>query len=579
MPATLCGNPLWLEWVHEWLEQARERNSKGVTVYKKAHDSLKNCPVTWEHPDQLVALKGFGPTLCSRLTKKLQEHCDAEGLPMPQKYKKKRKTLSLPGESDDDEDEEEEDPKPKKARKTKPYVPTLGSGAYAIVMALATLGDEHLGVSKEEVIALAQSHTEASFTAPSQANKFYTAWNSMKTLEDKDIVHARGRPKRYRLLDEGWEVAKRMQKAHGFTLGAKSSEKSKSATNTGDGVDVEDFGVEDSIQAPQLDVPDIPQGEAITSETALPSFTPVTFPPGSFTVELVIDNREVRAKKDRDYVQNSLATRGVDTITRGLPLGDILWIAKITHPILAQRHGEEVLLDYVIERKRLDDLIGSIKDGRFRDQKFRLTRSGVKNIIYIIEDFSMNADHYQKYDEAVRSAIASMQVVNGFFVKQTLTMDDTIRYLVSMTKILKQKYEAKPLKIIPTNIITTQNYLPLLTHLAKKEPSSEYHITYPVFTALSNKSDTMTLRDVYLKMLMCTRGVTGEKAIEVQKRWKTPIEFYEAYKQAEEGRGVEEARKRKWELVSGKMGDLIGRKKIAKVLSGKISEVWGNEEY
>lgn len=28
-----CANPLLLGWIKEWLEQARERNSKGVTVF------------------------------------------------------------------------------------------------------------------------------------------------------------------------------------------------------------------------------------------------------------------------------------------------------------------------------------------------------------------------------------------------------------------------------------------------------------------------------------------------------------------------------------------------------------------
>jgi hypothetical protein len=27
-----CANPLLLGWIKEWLDQARERNSKGVTV-------------------------------------------------------------------------------------------------------------------------------------------------------------------------------------------------------------------------------------------------------------------------------------------------------------------------------------------------------------------------------------------------------------------------------------------------------------------------------------------------------------------------------------------------------------------
>jgi len=285
MPGSVCGNPLWLEWVYQWLEQARERNSKGVTVYKKAHDSLKVCPLTFQHPSELVVLKGFGPTLCARLTKKLQDYCDMEGLPMPEKFKKKRKTLSLSDEELDEDDEKHDEPALKKTRRAKPYVPALGSGAYAIVMALATLGEEHLGVSKEEVIALAQHHTQSSFSVPSQANKFYTAWNSMKTLEDKDIVNARGRPKRYRLLDEGWEVAKRMQKAHGFELGANSVIKDTSGItvipNASAATSAAYNPNTDALPSTKLDLPEIPQGVAVTSETALPPFTPVTLPLGS----------------------------------------------------------------------------------------------------------------------------------------------------------------------------------------------------------------------------------------------------------------------------------------------------------
>jgi crossover junction endonuclease MUS81 len=167
-----------------------------------------------------------------------------------------------------------------------------------------------------------------------------------------------------------------------------------------------------------------------------------------------------------------------------------------------------------------------------------------------------------------------MQVLSGYFVKKTQMMDDTIRYLVSMTKFMRKHYENKPLKLIPTNIITAQNYLPLLENLRITDPTSNYHITYRTFAALSSKSESLTLRDIYLKMLMCTRGVTGEKAIEIQKRWTTPIELYEAYRNCENGRPVDEARKRKCDMISGEMGSLVGRKKIQKALSGKISEVW-----
>ncbi len=46
-----------------------------------------------------------------------------------------------------------------------------------------------------------------------------------------------------------------------------------------------------------------------------------------------------------------------------------------------------------------------------------------------------------KYQEATESAIASTQVVDGYFVKRTQKVDDTIRYLARMTMLLKSVYE------------------------------------------------------------------------------------------------------------------------------------------
>ncbi|EIC07256.1 hypothetical protein OR221_0005, partial [Microbacterium laevaniformans OR221] len=83
--------------------------------------------------------------------------------------------------------------------------------------------------------------------------------------------------------------------------------------------------------------------------------------------------------------------------------------------------------------------------------------------------------------------------------------------------MLKELYESKPLKVIPTRVLTTQNYLPLLAQLAEKTPIVNCNITYLAFASLASKSETLTLRDVFLKMLMCTRGVTGEKALEIQR--------------------------------------------------------------
>ncbi|KAI0140932.1 crossover junction endonuclease MUS81 [Hypoxylon sp. NC0597] len=579
-PEAPCANPLLLGWVQEWVDQARERNSKGLTTYRKAYAALKACPVTFQHPSQLQQLKGFGPKLCDRLTDKLEKHCRENGLPMPKRPRKS----AIPGLTNQDDEQDGGERPPKRQRKARLYVPTLRSGPYAIIMGLATLEEgSRNGLTRPQLIEVAQPHCDASFTVPPDPSGFYTAWNSMKTLLSKDLVYANSGPtRRYFLTEEGWEVARRIQQ----TLNPNQPKTAPLRPEP----EFQEVGQALSrpiTRSPSLEVQDRPREESsyanvVTSgglssaSSALPSFRPIRLAPGSFEVQLVLDVREVRAKTDRDYMQNELAKKGVNPIMRSLELGDALWIAKCKDANFLARHGaegDEIVLDYIVERKRLDDLIGSVKDGRFHEQKFRLKRSGVKNVVYIVEEIAMDSDTLDRRAEMVQSAIASTQMVNGFFVKKTQKMDDTIRYLTRMTMLLKKQYESNPLLVIPTEVLTAQNYLPLLEHLRVKEPATGHYISYPAFASLASKSDMMTLRDLYLKMLMCTRQVSGEKALEIQKRWKTPYEFVKAYENCGDG---EVGKKRKREMVSEQMGNLFGRKRITKPLSQKIAEIWAD---
>lgn len=595
------ANPLLLSWVKEWYDTARERSSKGVTTYKHAYEALRRCPLVFSHPSELQQLKGFGPKLCERLTVQLQEYCDENGLPMPEhplKSKKRKGGANAAGgranddDDDDDVDDEAAAPAPKKPRKSKPYVPALRSGAYALVVALSSApGGATARLDKSDLIEAAQPYCDASFKAPSEPGKFYTAWSSMKTLLTKDLVYETGRPtKRYALTDEGWEVAKRIQEAAGASTSqarrsedagnaaaSRASAPSMASTSTAFATNIETVP-EDEMVAEQ-EHPDyseiVTDGPILANDSELPTFTTIRLSPGSFSVHLVLDFREIRAKTDRNYMQEELTKKGVRPIMRSMELGDAQWVAKVHDPELLERggaEGDEVVLDYIVERKRLDDLIGSIKDGRFREQKFRLKRSGVKNVTYLIEEISLDQTYFARYEEAVQSAIASTQVVDGFTVKKTQRMDDTIRYLARMTGLLKKRYESQPLQVIPTKVITAQNYRPLLQHLRETQPGAQYYISYPAFASLVSKTNLLTLRDVFLKMLMCIRGITGEKAIQIQKIWKTPYELVKAFEQCGSGEGD---KKRRQELISGILGDhAVKSKQIGKALSAKVAEIW-----
>ncbi|KAJ5188636.1 DNA repair nuclease XPF-type/Helicase [Penicillium cf. griseofulvum] len=581
-----CANPLLLGWIKEWLDQARERNSKGVTVYKKAYESMKACPLEFQHPSQAQQLNGLGPKLCDRLTDKLKAHCQENGFPMPEPPDKDQIGGKRTSEGSADQPA-------KKPRKAKPYVPTLRSGPYALMLGLGTQ-DENAsqGMTKAHLIEVAQPYCDSSFTAPPDPTKFYTAWNSMKTLIQKDLVYEHGRPlRKYLLSEEGWEVTKRLQKT--LPGAAQTATSGSQATAT---TESQQESLAAELDSLQQDDDASADAQENLSEHDIASIEPIFFPPKSFTIQLVLDTREVRTSTDRDYISGELMKQGITPQVRALEVGDAMWVAKCHDPTFLTRHGEEgdeVMLDWIIERKRLDDLIGSIKDGRFHEQKFRLRRSGIKNVIYLIEEFAVThpdstSGSAAQYQEMVASAIASTQVLNQYFIKKTKHLDESIRYLARMTLLLRKMYGVEDassgngsnisrstvppspvfrIGLIPGRRLATDSYLSVLNNLRSQDPSITYGVSFVTFSALTSKSDVLTLRDVYLKMLMCTRGVTGEKALEIQQIWPTPRHLVDAYMALEP--------KERETMIATRMSEVVGRKKIAKDLSKRIAEVWG----
>ena len=47
-------------------------------------------------------------------------------------------------------------------------------------------------------------------------------------------------------------------------------------------------------------------------------------------------------------------------------MGDGIWIAR------HRKDHTEYVLDFIVERKNVDDLVGSIRDNRYKDQKLRM---------------------------------------------------------------------------------------------------------------------------------------------------------------------------------------------------------------
>lgn len=135
----------------------------------------------------------------------------------------------------------------------------------------------------------------------------------------------------------------------------------------------------------------------------LPEFTPFVLPAGSYYIELVLDEREDRGgssqKRKRgssdsdsdddgggrqvyDQILTGLMELGVSAKRTTLKLGDVLWVAKRIQP--RGDEYDEIVLDFIAERKRLDDLVFSIagRNGRDKRKKSRYHDQKVGGVLH-----------------------------------------------------------------------------------------------------------------------------------------------------------------------------------------------------
>jgi len=124
--------------------------------------------------------------------------------------------------------------------------------------------------------------------------------------------------------------------------------------------------------------------------------------------------------------------------TESLPIGDI---------IIFDEENQEMKL--VIERKSVNDLLASIKDGRYEEQSYRL--NGLNhhnhNIIYLVEgDINkMNRFKDNKSEKlTMYSAIFSLNYYKGFSVIRSFSLEESAIFICnSLIKLSKERNNKK----------------------------------------------------------------------------------------------------------------------------------------
>jgi ERCC4-type nuclease len=127
----------------------------------------------------------------------------------------------------------------------------------------------------------------------------------------------------------------------------------------------------------------------------------------------------------------------IKMVTENLPLGDI---------ILCDDLGQEKA---IIERKSLADLAASIRDGRYKEQGYRLNQCSLHNhqIYYVIEG---DLRFYKPYKglpdkKALLSAMTSISFFKGFSLYRTINLEETAEWVLQFAlKLAKEGSAVKP---------------------------------------------------------------------------------------------------------------------------------------
>ena len=138
-----------------------------------------------------------------------------------------------------------------------------------------------------------------------------------------------------------------------------------------------------------------------------------------------------------DYREHSIIdliknTDFIEYETVNLPIGD--FIIK-----------DDIQINYIIERKSINDLCASITDGRFSDQKQRLLESmgDSSKIIFIIEGKKIQSKFSRIPIKTMNSAIINLIFKHNFKVIFTENADDTLENVLLLYNKVKKKERHK----------------------------------------------------------------------------------------------------------------------------------------
>ena len=208
-------------------------------------------------------------------------------------------------------------------------------------------------------------------------------------------------------------------------------------------------------------------------------------------LKIIIDSRETNLYNNIIERDLDKYTDKITIIKQQLEIGDI--------------HIEYDDLIYVYERKTVNDLLSSVKDSRYKEQKSRLL-SNYKNVNYIIEGSDIIASNNIHNQNLLTSIYFNSTYRDNIKVFFTKNINDTITFLLMLsTKIIDKPHNF----ILNETQKTEPEYIDICKIKSKKSDNIDKETCYLLqLSQIPNisKQIAKNIKDVYptMKILINT---------------------------------------------------------------------------
>ena len=217
------------------------------------------------------------------------------------------------------------------------------------------------------------------------------------------------------------------------------------------------------------------------------------------TMKVIVDEREAALYElcinHENYAKDNFVLE-----KRVLQLGDILFMSD-----------DESVTYLCIERKSFQDLLASIKDGRYTEQSYRLSNCypNPHNVVYLLEGMLSTV----KDKKTVISCIASLNYFKGFSVHRTVSMAETALYVLCMADKMSREFKKG-------NSPIQQVYTEQQVSTVVDAQSTDYCNVVKV-----SKKANITKENIGQLILMQIPGISSTIAIELMRPFKSFIDF------------------------------------------------------